>query len=343
MSSVGQVVGGVVGGVIGFFSGYGPVGALYGFQIGAGIGGVIDPPVVQGQKAGDLAKQSASEGGARAIVYGTARPIGGNVIATTEPIIRKKKQSGGKGGPDVKTEEVSRTYAIGACEGPITGFRRIWRDGKLVYFSGSAEFAANNAKFLETATLYNGTFDQMPDATLQGALGVDNVTPFRGTAYMVQNNENLTSVAGRIPQWTFEPVRSEGFVVTSRPYPVEATDSIQANGPVAQEPNLVTINEGVDQFGPVVLSASLNLIVLPPYEDGLPESIDQSGPNIISGVMYEESVTIIEYTDGEEESIDQSGPTIVSGTLDTIVLEYEEYPPESIDQSGPNITGGSLT
>ena len=80
--------------------------------------------------------------------------------------------------------------------------------------------------FLQNVTLYNGSFDQMPSSVLESALGIDNVTPFRGTAYMVMNNENLTNTGGRIPQWNFEPVRSEGFVLTSLPYDVIDKDAM---------------------------------------------------------------------------------------------------------------------
>ena len=224
MSSVGQAVGGIIGGAVGFAVG-GPTGALYGFQIGSGVGGIVDPPVVQGQQIGELAVQTSKEGGSRAIVFGTARPIGGNVIATTKPIIRKVKTKGGKGGPTTESETVHRTYAIGICEGPITGVRRIWRDGKLVYFNGRPDFAQNNSKFLNKATIFNGTFDQTPSAVLSGALGAD-VTAFRGTAYMVMNNEDLTNVGGRIPEWTFEVVRAEGFFLTSLPYGVVDDDAL---------------------------------------------------------------------------------------------------------------------
>jgi hypothetical protein len=40
MSSAGQVVGGVIGAVVGFVaSGFNPMGALYGAEIGMGVGG----------------------------------------------------------------------------------------------------------------------------------------------------------------------------------------------------------------------------------------------------------------------------------------------------------------
>lgn len=212
-----QVVTGIVGGTIGFLIG-GPTGALYGAQLGLSAGGYLFAPdqTIKGPTVGELSAQTSKEGVPRPIIFGTARPIGGNIIATTEAEVRihRERQKSGKGGGSkttVESEEVFRTYAIRICEGPVGGIRRVWRNGKLVYFADSEDPVQieNNAFFLELATFYLGDYDQMPDPALEAAFGVENVVAHRGTCYMVINDENLTQLGGAIPQYAFEVTSCE--------------------------------------------------------------------------------------------------------------------------------------
>lgn len=220
--------------------------------LGMGIPGLLHKafmpnstdPKMAPQRLGELSNQSAKEGGARPIVYGIGRPIGGNIMYMSRPVIRMVKTyvgmgggGGGKGGKKKKprpqyqdVEHVYRYYAIRVCEGPITGFRRIWRNGQLVYDArkGSKWGAKNNHLFFQNYRLYTGSWGQMPDSMLQSRWGMD-IPAHRGTAYLVADNEDLTSFGGAIPQWQFEVVRSEGYYLTSRPYPLEFGDQIAPN------------------------------------------------------------------------------------------------------------------
>lgn len=203
----------VVGAVVGFIYG-GPTGAMWGWSLGAAIGGAVDPQVIKGPSIGDLAQQTSQEGVPRPIVFGVSVPIAGNIIASAEPrIVRKKK--GGKGGPKVKTESVFRTYAIRICEGPIDGVLRVWRNNQLVYDArpGSG-MTADNIEFLKVARFFLGTFTQNPSPDLEAAFGVGNTPAHRGTAYMVMANEDLTDFRGAIPQFVFQVSSSGGLEVT---------------------------------------------------------------------------------------------------------------------------------
>lgn len=181
---------------------------------------------------GELSQQTAKEGEPRPIAYGICRPIGSNVIYQSQPIRRMVKtyvgKAGGKGGSKKKkqyqdVEHVYRYYALRVCEGPITGYRRIWRNGTLVYDArkGSAWGAKNNHLFFKSYRLYTGSWDQMPDPAMQSMLKTTDIPAFRGTAYLMAVNEDLTDLGGAIPQWQFEVVRSEGYYLTSRPYAFE--------------------------------------------------------------------------------------------------------------------------
>lgn len=195
---------------------------------------LMPSPKDQVQSLGDISRQTAKEGDPRVIVWGRVRPIGGNIIHCQAPVKRwvvTSTSSSGKGGSKKKqeqrTEHVYRTYAIGVCEGPITAFSRIWRNNKLVYDGrGTAWGAANNPVFLRTFRLYLGDWSQMPDPTLQSIWGAGNVPAYRGTAYMVSIDEDLTDQGGMVPQWLFEVERAEGIFYTSKPYAMEEEEEI---------------------------------------------------------------------------------------------------------------------
>lgn len=209
MSSGGQVVGGIVGAAAGFVVG-GPSGAIYGAQIGMSVGGLLDPPkgpTVEGPRLGDLSVQTSTYGQFIPRTYGTIG-LSGNVFwlenNKLKEVVRKKK-SGGKGGGSsstVKTYTYFATFAVGLCEGPIAGVRRIWVGPDLVYDAGSDDLetiiSSNqaSAKF----TIYTGTDTQQPDPRMQAEMGVANCPAFRGLAYIVVKDLLLTnygnSVAG---------------------------------------------------------------------------------------------------------------------------------------------------
>ncbi|MNE07037.1 hypothetical protein D3C80_996420 [compost metagenome] len=194
-------------------------------------------PSAPTQLLGDISQQTAKEGDPRLVVYGRVRPIGGNIIHCQAPVVRtvKVKTSGGKGGSKKKSQKVERvfrSYAIGVCEGPITAFVRIWRNGKLVYDTRGNDWGAtNNPVFLNTHRLYLGEWGQLPDATLEGIWGVGQVPAYRGTAYLVAIDEDLTELGGAVPQWQFEVARAEFVASTSTPYGLLSRDSAAAIPP----------------------------------------------------------------------------------------------------------------
>lgn len=211
--------------------------------LGLGIPGWLDKQFgakeaePQIRTLGELSQQTAKEAEPRPIVWGRVRPIGGNIIHCQAPVTRmittSVESSGGKGGSKKKkqkqtTQHVYRTYAIGVCEGPITGYTRIWRNNKLVYDGrGTAWGAANNAVFLKQFRLYLGGWSQLPDPTLEAIWGVGNVPAYRGTAYIVSIDEDLTDLAGSVPQFIFEVERAEYIASTSTPYGLLGRDNVK--------------------------------------------------------------------------------------------------------------------
>jgi hypothetical protein len=241
MSSGGQVVGGIVGATVGFFAAGGPAGAVYGAQIGMSIGGLLDPPkgpTVEGPRLNDLTVQTSTYGQFIPRTYGTIG-LSGNVFWLENNKIKevvKKKKSGGKGGGSsttVKTYTYFATFAVGLCEGPIAGVRRIWVGPDLVYDAGSNDLetiiASNQAS--SKFTIYLGTDTQQPDPRMQAEMGVANCPAYRGIAYIVVKDLALAdygnSVAGA--QIKVEVVNSQSAPSTRKL--VEASPITAAGSP----------------------------------------------------------------------------------------------------------------
>jgi len=190
--------------------------------VGLGIPGWADRTFGSGVEyarrntLGDMGRQTAEEGSPRAIIWGRVRPVGGNIIYCQKPQIRwvvsyEETQGKGGGGGDeyveVWTQRVYRTFAIGICEGKITGLMRVWKNNKLIYDGrGNAWGEKNNGKFLANVKIYYGSFDQMPCPELQAIWG-DDIPAHRGTAYIVFPDRDLTSFGGAVPQYQFEVAR----------------------------------------------------------------------------------------------------------------------------------------
>lgn len=221
--STGQAVGGVVGAVAGFAIA-GPTGALYGAQLGMAAGGYLDPPegpTQEGPRLSDLRVQTSTYGANIPRVYGTVA-TSGNVFWLENNKLKevvKKKKSGGKGGGSsvtTKTYSYFATFAVGLCQGPIDGVRRIWVGADLMYDSASTdlETAFTTGKVSKYFTVYNGSDTQLPDSRMQADIGAANCPAYRGLAYIVVKDLPLAkygnSLAGA--QIRVEVQGAAGFV-----------------------------------------------------------------------------------------------------------------------------------
>lgn len=165
--------------------------------------------VQQGPRLDSLKVQASTEGAPIPEIAGRVR-LAGQIIWATKfkevAAYQTQQQGGGKGiggggggGGTQTTVTVTYTYyanfALGLCEGKIDKIGRIWADGKPLKMKGI------------TMRVYKGDASQAPDPLIEGKQGADKTPAYRGTAYVVFENLNLTKFGNRIPQLTFEVFR----------------------------------------------------------------------------------------------------------------------------------------
>ncbi|MCC2098419.1 MAG: glycoside hydrolase TIM-barrel-like domain-containing protein, partial [Hyphomicrobiales bacterium] len=196
-----QTAGAVIGNLIG-----GPLGAIVGQTAGAIAGNAIDTQIF-GQRSGNrvgprlssMPAIAASQGAAIPKVLGRAR-IGGNVIWMTrfeeQAIVSKTGGSGGKGGGGrTTTFQYYANFAVGLCEGPIAGVRRIWADGK--------EIDQTEINF----RVHIGSDNQSADPLIVAKEGAAQAPAYRDLAYIVFECMPLESYGNRLPVLEFEIIR----------------------------------------------------------------------------------------------------------------------------------------
>jgi hypothetical protein len=177
------LIGAAVGGVIGAPG--------LGFSLGAALGhsflggrGQRSYTHQEGSRLSDLKVQSSHVGVMIHVVYVTYR-IAGNLIWETDIVEHSNTTTqtqhlggGGKGGhhhdnmvtQTTTTYNYSANFAIGLCQGVISGIRRIWADGKLIYNTGSqasAQTLISSQLRAKQLRLYKGTADQLPDPLIE--------------------------------------------------------------------------------------------------------------------------------------------------------------------------------
>lgn len=200
LGAAGAAIGGGFGGTV-----LGLSGAVIGRAVGATLGRVIDQrllgagsePVETG-RVDRFRLMGASEGAAVPRLWGRAR-IGAQVIWASNFLERQTTSGGGKGGPptpEVTTFSYSVSLALALCEGPIRRIGRVWADGQ--------EIDASKL----TLRLYRGTGSQLPDPKIEAIEGAGNVPAYRGLAYVVIEDLELGPFGNRVPQFSFEVIRS---------------------------------------------------------------------------------------------------------------------------------------
>ncbi len=201
LGAVGAAVGSAVGGTV-----LGLSTAVIGRAVGAGLGRAIDQrlmgagsDVIETGRIERLRLTGASEGTPVAVVQGRVRLAGQVIWATRfQEHVTTTGGGGGKGAPKRPTtrhHSYSVSLAIALCEGEIARVGRIWADG--------VEIAPDSLNM----RVYDGRPDQVPDPKIAATEGRDNAPAYRGVAYVVIEDFDLSAFGNRVPQMLFEVVR----------------------------------------------------------------------------------------------------------------------------------------
>lgn len=199
LSAAGAAMGAGFGGSV-----LGLSGAVLGRAVGATVGRVIDQQVLGGGsdpvETGRIERfrlMGASEGSAVAQVWGRVRVAGQVIWATRFNEHTATSGGGGKGAPRPNSTNFSYSVslAIALCEGEISRVGRIWADGLEI------EPGVLNLRS------YPGSQTQLPDPKIEAVEGPDHAPSYRGVAYVVIEDLDLTPFGNRVPQFSFEVVR----------------------------------------------------------------------------------------------------------------------------------------
>ena len=239
LSAAGAALGAGFGGTI-----VGLSGAVIGRAIGATLGRVIDQRLMgAGSEAVEVGRvdrfrlMGASEGSSVSQLWGRMR-VAGQVIWATE-FQENAQVSGGKGAPKPTstTYSYSVSLAVALCEGAITRIGRVWADG--------LEIAPDRLNL----RVYPGSENQLPDPKIEAVEGVGFAPSYRGIAYVVIENLELSGFANRVPQFTFEVVRpAQGAFadeVVDLPRAVRAVALVPGTGEYALATTAVHYNQGL--------------------------------------------------------------------------------------------------
>ena len=174
----------------------GPLGGIAGGLLGGiadrAIVSALTPPTQVGQRLSGLELHSTSVGAPMAAVFGRARVAAQTLWAARFKEHRVEQSTGGGkgGGQTTVSYTYSLSFAVGLCEGPITGIGRVWADGTVMDMSTVAY------------RLHLGDADQAPDSLIEAVEG--DAPAYRGTAYLVFEDLPLATWGDRPPQLNVE-------------------------------------------------------------------------------------------------------------------------------------------
>jgi hypothetical protein len=182
------------------------IGAVINIGVGLLLGAITRkaPPTqyVEGPRLSDLKVSSSSYGGFINIISGSMR-CGGNMIWSPgiqeHKNVREETVSAKGGGKSQTTITTTYSYscsmAFAFCEGEAADIIRIWADGKLIYdkTGGSASQGQYQFRF------YPGSETQLPDPTIEAALGPTRTPAYRGLCYIVCKDWPLIDFGNRVP------------------------------------------------------------------------------------------------------------------------------------------------
>jgi hypothetical protein len=215
---------------------------------GATLGRAIDQRVLGGGarsietgRLDRLRLSTAGEGQPIPQIFGRMR-VGGHVIWATQFKENVSKSGGGKGlsaQPTIKEYSYSVSLAVALCEGEITSVNRVWADG--------AEISVHDLNMV----VYPGSRDQLPDPKMEAVEGAGLVPAYRGTAYVVFEDLDLSRFGNRVPQFSFEVTRPVQDDPEDVPFNIRAVAMIPGTGEYSLATEAVSLDGGAGKSNTV--------------------------------------------------------------------------------------------
>jgi hypothetical protein len=150
-------------------------------------------------------------------------------------------------GPKTSEFSYSVSLAVALCEGEITRVGRIWADGQ--------EIAPGSL----TMRVYPGSEDQLPDPRIEAVEGAGEVPAYRGIAYVVIEDLDLTAFGNRVPMLNFEVFRPEQPGEAEIARGVRAVAIVPGSGEYALATTTVHYGAGLGEAVPVNENTPLGL------------------------------------------------------------------------------------
>lgn len=293
---------------------FGPLGGALGTLLGRTIDGkLFGSGTREGPRLKELTLSGSSYGTPIPQHFGSMRTPG-TIIWATDLNEHKLDNGGSKGQPRTVGYSYSVSFAVAIASRPIDGIGRVWADGNLL------RGQAGDLKTGGTLRVYRGFRDQTPDPLMKAMLGTQ-CPAFRGTAYAVFEDLDLTDFGNRIPALSFEVMAGEGasligdlFREAATPAPDQAafpglTGYSHEGGSLADVAGLIDRLQPLD---PVLEGETLRLrtgrespdtpIMLPPaaeWKDG--EFGRQSGASLAHGDRRRGTFTALRYYDVDRD------------------------------------------
>jgi hypothetical protein len=239
LSAAGAAIGSGFGGTL-----LGLSGVVIGRAVGATIGRSIDQRIlgagsdpIETGRVERFQLTGASDGAPIARVWGRMR-VAGQVIWATRFLESANRSGGGKGSPrpSVTSFSYSVSLAIALCQGEVQRLGRIWADG--------IEIPVGNLDL----RFYPGDETQVPDPKIEAVEGAGLAPSYRGIAYVVIEDLDLSRFGNRIPQFTFEVMRravdAASGTIGDIASAVQAVALIPGTGEYALATSPVTFRDG---------------------------------------------------------------------------------------------------
>lgn len=101
--------------------------------------------------------------------------------------------------PSQKTFTYSVSFAALICDNEVLAVKRMWLNKRLM-FDGVGTAGTYNPSGMAALRVYTGTFDQLPDPTIEAVKGVGNVPAYLGSTYVVIDTLQLADFGNGVPQ-----------------------------------------------------------------------------------------------------------------------------------------------